>query len=301
MWGIQMKQKTKVAVGIGILIIYMLSMISFASAVIVNANFITIFPGEEGKITIEVDNNENFDIEDVSVSLILAEIPFTVVGSSEKSIDDLDEDDDDRATFTIRASSDIVPGDYSIPYLLEYTNSDDDESFEKEGTFGIRVSAKTDIDFTAEVNENAIVGEQGRITLEVVNKGLGDIKSVSVQIFPSGFELLSKDEIFIGTVNPDDTDIATFDVFYRSSNPTLSATIEYKDFDNQDQIQTVSIPLKVYTREEALELGLISQSSTGIYIGLGIALAIAWIIYRRVKKKRKNKQQGKVENDKKKY
>lgn len=283
-------------------IFILLISLPFISSVIVDADYITIFPGEEGRVVIEIENNEDFDIEDVSVQILLAivlpdgthvPLPFTMVGSSEKDIDDIDEDDDDTVSFTLRSSSDIEPGDYNIPYLIKYVNEDDrDEEFEQTGVFGLRVSAKTELDFSAEVRGNAIVGEEGQISLEIINEGLGEIKSVSVKINPQGFELLSKDKIFVGSIDADDTDIATFDVIYKSKNPILSTIVTYKDFDNNEQTQVVSLPIKVYTREEALELGIIKENRTGLYIGIAVFLIIAYIIYRRIKKRRKNKIKG---------
>jgi len=191
-------------------------------------------------------------------------------------------------SFTLRASTDIVPGDYNIPYTLTYINAENStESFEKTGSFGLRVSAKTDLDFALEIRENAIVGDEGRISLEVINKGLGDIKSVSVQIFPNGFELLSKNKVFVGTVDADDTDLASFDVIYKSQNPILSVRVEYRDFDNQVQVQTVEIPFNVYTRERAIELGLIEKSKAKTYLGIAFVLVVVWFFYRRRKKKKK--------------
>lgn len=283
-------------------LIFLVLTLNIASALIVDSNYITLYSGEEGKVTLDIENNENFDIEKVSVQILLINVlpdktpvslPFTIIGSSEKEIDDIDEDDDDSVSFTLKASTDITPGDYNIPYLIKYLNAEEDnESFEKTGTFSLRVSAKTELDFAAEVNENAIVNEAGKISLELINKGLGEIKSVSVQIFPSGFELLSKDKIFIGTINADDTDIASFDVIYKTSNPTLTAKITYKDFDNNEHIQTVNLPIKVYTKEEALELGLIKKDQTGIYIGVVVFILIIWFVYRKIKKSRKNKNKG---------
>jgi hypothetical protein len=298
-----MKQKTILPT---LSIFLFLISLNLISGIVVDSNYITIYPGEEGKVTIEIDNNENFDIEDVSIALelggkkifnefgvIVGEtegLPFTVVGSSERDIDDIDEDDDDRVSFTLRASTDITPGDYNIPYMIKYANAEeDDETFEKSGSFGLRVSAKTEIDFAAEVNEDAIVGNEGKISLEIINKGLGNIKSVSIQIFPNGFELLSKDKIFIGTINADDTDIASFDVIYKTSNPTLSVKVDYKDFDNNDQIKTVNLPIKVYTKEEALKLGLIKKNQTGVYVGVSAGILLVWFVYRKIKKRRKNK------------
>ncbi|HEB46861.1 MAG TPA: hypothetical protein ENI22_00135 [Candidatus Pacearchaeota archaeon] len=280
--------------------------LSFASAIVVNADYIILFPGEEGRITVEIENNENFDIESVSISLELGSqkifnefgvvvseteaLPFTVIRSSERDVDDIDEDDEESVSFTLRANTDITPGDYNIPYAVKFVNAENDsETFEKEGSFGIRVSAKTEIDFSVDLRDNAIVGREGKVSLEIINKGLGEIKSVSVLILPNGFELLSKNKIFIGTIDADDTDLATFDVIYKTSNPVFSAKIEYKDFDNNNHVETISIPFKVYTEEKALELGIIKKSKTLTYGLSGGVVVLAWFVWRRIKKKRKNR------------
>ncbi len=263
----------------------------FLSAVIVNGNYVTLYPGEEGRVTVEIENNENFDIEDISISLDLSEVPFTSVGNSVKDVDDLDEDDDDSVSFTLRPSTNIIPGDYNILYKIKYTNVDNSsENFTKEGSFGIRVSSRTDLDFSAETRGNAILGREGQISLEIINRGLGEIKSISVQILPQGFELLSKDKIFVGTIEGDDSDTASFNVIYKSLNPVLSARIFYKDFENNDQEEIVNIPIRVYTEEQALQLGLTSKSNTMTYVIVILVLLILWYIWRKIKKRRKQKQ-----------
>jgi len=280
------KNSKKILIGIFLLVLS----IGFISAIVVDSTYLTLYPGEEGRVTIEIENNENFDIEGVSIALILDEFPFTSIGSSERGVDDIDEDDEERVTFTIRSSTDINPGDYNIPYSLKYINAENDtETLEKTGSFGLRVTAKTELDFSVEIRGNAIVGEEGRVSLEVINRGLGEIKSVSVKIFPEGFELLSKDNVFIGTVDADDTDIASFDVVYKTTNPSLSVRIEYKDFDNKDFMETVSLPFKVYTKEQALELGLIQKSNTSRNVGLVVVVLVIWFIWRNVKKRKRDK------------
>ena len=280
------KNSKKILIGIFLLVLS----IGFISAIVVDSTYLTLYPGEEGRVTIEIENNENFDIEGVSIALILDEFPFTSIGSSERGVDDIDEDDDEKVTFTIRSSTDINPGDYNIPYVLKYVNAENDtETLEKTGSFGLRVTAKTELDFSVEIRGNAIVGEEGRVSLEVINRGLGEIKSVSVKIFPEGFELLSKDNVFIGTVDADDTDIARFDVVYKTTNPSLSVRIEYKDFDNKDFMETVSLPFKVYTKEQALELGLIQKSNTSRNVGIVVVVLVIWFIWRNVKKRKRDK------------
>lgn len=268
--------------------------LNLASAIIVDTEYSTVFPGEQKEIRLEVENSFDFDIEDVSIALELSDVPFNVVGSSEKGLDDLDSDDDDSATFKLIASTDALPGDYNIPYVVKYTNVENSssEQEEKTGSFGIRISAKTEIDFSVET-ENEVVGQQGKISLKIINKGLGEVKFVSVQVFPSGYELLSPEKVYIGNIDSDDSDFASFDVVFKSSAPTLSAKVEYKDFDNNEKSQTVTLPVKVYTREKALELGLIKESKTGLYGGIVAGILIIWFIWRKIRKRRKNKNRGK--------
>ena len=269
--------------------LFVIILIASVSALVVDADYITIFSGEDGKISVDIENNHNFDIEDISMSLELDEIPFTSVGSSEKDIDDIDEDDDDSVSFTLRASTDITPGDYNIPYKVKYTNVDTDERETKEGSFGIRVSAKTEIDFSVETKD-AILEKQGRVSLKIVNKGLGEVRFVDVQIFPQAYELLSTEKIYIGNIDSDDSDFASFDVIFKSTDTVLSAKVDYKDFDNNEKSETVNLPFKVYTQEEALELGLIQKSNTLLYLGVVVVLVIVWFGWRTYRKSKKRKQ-----------
>ena len=278
--------------------IYIFSIISFASALSVNADYIKLYPGEQGSVKIKVENNNNYDIEDVSIALVLSSIqsgqvvslPFSAIGSSEKTLDDLNDGDDDSATFTLKASTDIAPGDYNIPYVVRYKESGTNTTLTQEGTFGLRVSAKTDLDFSVETSDNAIVGQQGQVTLEIINKGLGAIKSVSVEFIPNGFNLLSTNKVFIGTIDAEDSDTASFDVIYKNVNPIFSAQVTYKDFDNQDQTQTISIPVKVYTEEQAKDLGLVSTSHTSLYVIVILLILIIFYFWRRARKKRKQRK-----------
>lgn len=274
---------------LGIIFLYSMSL---CSAILVESDYVTIYPGEDGSVKISVENNENFDIEDVSVGLLLNELPFSAVGSSEKDLDDLDNGDDDSATFTLKASTGIVPGDYNIPYVVKYTNADEDNvSLTKTGSFGLRVSAKTDIDFSVET-KNPVIGQKGEVSLKIINKGLGEIKFISVEIEPKGFELVSSDKVYVGTIGSDDSDTATFDVLFKSKTSTLSATITYKDFDNNEKTQSVSLPVKVYTQEEAYQIGLMKKSNTWIYALVILFLILVWIIYRKIKKAKKNRVNG---------
>jgi hypothetical protein len=263
--------------------------LSLVSALSVDADYVSVYPGEEGKISIDIHNNDDFDIEFVSMELNLEKVPFITIGSSEKSIDEIDEDDKEKVTFTIKPSTEVIPGDYEIPYTIKYTNVDTETIATKTGSFGLRVNAKTELAFSTE-SKNNVINQKGKITLKIVNKGLGEVKFISVQVFPQGYDLLSPDTVYIGNIASDDSDTASFDVFFNTLSPSVSAKVTYKDLDNKDQSKTVILPIGVYTEEKALELGIIHKSNTMFYVGIIVVLLIIWFIYRKIKKR--NKKNG---------
>ncbi len=284
------------------IILTLLISLSFASAMIVDSVDIDkLYPGKSVSLEISVKNTLNEDVEDVSLVLNLEPeesknvltgqteniggTPFTTVGSSEDSEDSINEGDSEKFNYQIKAPFDIKPGDYNIPYTLKYTDSNNDKTT-KTGSFGITVSAKTELSYDIEAKEN-VVGQQGKVSVKIVNSGLGDIRFVSVKITSSNnLEILSSTEEYIGTVGSDDFELATFDVIYKKTGASLTAQIKYKDFDNNEQTDTITLPVNVYSKEKALELGLIKKPNYILY-GSIIIIIIAWIVYRKIKKRKK--------------
>ncbi len=248
-----------------------------------------LFPGTSTSIKIIIKNTLDDPIENVALTLDLEDTSFTTIGSSEDSEEEIKENDKESFDFVIKASSSISPGDYNIPYILKYKIGT--ENFEKIGSFGVTVGAKTELSYSIETEKN-IIGEKGKIFFKVINTGLGDIRFVYVKISGTGFDLLSPNEEYLGRIDSDDFEKATFDVIFKNENAKISAFVEYKDFYNNIQSETINLPVKVYSREKALELGLLQKNNTLIYFGLVGFIIVAWIVYRSIKKSRKNKNSG---------
>lgn len=242
-----MKTQTKTILSLTISIILLLNLASAVS--IKSAETDILAPGEEGNMRIELENNLNDDAKDVSLKLEFTNLPFNPVGSSEESIDEISEGDEERFDFTIKASNDIKPGDYKIPYTLTFKINN--EQKQNTGTIGITVKANPELSFSV-TTENPIINTQGKVILKIVNKGFADAKFVTVKILPEGFTLLSEKEIYIGTIDSDDFETATLDAIFKTKNSLLNAVIEYKDFDNSVITKNISLPIQVYTKDEAI-------------------------------------------------
>ncbi|VVB80236.1 Uncharacterised protein [uncultured archaeon] len=265
--------------------------LNIASAMVVNSvTSDKIYPGQSGQVSMKVENTLSVDAQDVSISLNLANTGFSTEGSSEKSVDHIDNEDEENFKFILKAAPNTKTGDYNIPYTLTYylegLNGTLIPSI-KTGTFGITVIAQTELQYDI-LTENNIIGQKGKATVQITNKGLGDIGFASVRILSeNGVELIGLDNQYIGTVRSDDSGTATFDVVYKSENAQVTAEITYKDSENNAQTETVVLPIKAYTPERALELGLVQKNYTWVYVTIIIVLIIIYIIYKRVKKAKK--------------
>lgn len=265
--------------------------LSFVSGLVVDSvSMNKLYPGQTSSLTISVKNNLEDDVEDISFVLGLDDTSFTTSGGSEDSEDEIREGRTRSFNFILKASSDTKPGNYNIPYRIVYTDWDNNKTT-KIGSFGVTVSAKTELSYGIELDNN-VVDEKGKLSIKIINSGLGDIGFVFVKIISvNGLEILSMNEEYIGTVNSDDFELATFDVLFKKTSASLTAQITYKDFENNEETKIVSLPVKVYSREKALELGLIKKDNKWIY-GVISGVVIVWFIYRRIKKKRKRNSGG---------
>lgn len=269
-------------------ILSLIVLVQSSSAVILNSvESPTLAPGGEGRISIELENTLEERATDVSLVLQFTNTPFIPIGTSEQSIDEIDEDDEEIFTYSIKASANAAPGDYQIPYTLSYTF--DNDEITRSGSIGISIAADPDLTFSVSA-ETPVINRQGIINLRIVNKGFYDARFVSVRILPEGFTVLSDKEIYIGSVDSDDFETATFDVLFTKTNPRFQAIVEYVDFNNQRKIENVNLPLTVYTEERALELGIIQQSSTGFYIIMVIVIIVLFIVWRAIRRRRRMKK-----------
>lgn len=280
---------TKISYIALIALVALLALTSISSAILIqDVQSDTIYPGKEGQLRVEVENDLSDDIEDVTLSLDLTNTPFSTAGSSEDTIDQIDSDDSDTFVFTLTTSTAAKEGDYNIPYTLTYKNA----SSIKKGTLGIKIRAKTNLDYSISI-DNPVKGEQAKITLKIINKGLGDASFVSVKLVPDGYTLLSEDSTYIGSIASDDFETTSFNVMITSLNPTLIATIDYEDIDNKHYTKDITLPLNVYSEQKAYELGIKTKSNAALYISILVLIIIIWLIVRAIRKflrKRKSVQ-----------
>ncbi len=279
--------------------IYLASALTISSA---TSNPDEVQPGEKFTLDLKIENNLNQDAKDVVVSLVLNNaqnaIPFApYLSSNEIRIDRIRSDDDEKATFDLTAFPSAVSGTYLIPVAVNYVLGNDTNNPKNEslGLVSVTINAKPAIDVSSE-NSFLIEGQSGKITLKIVNSGLGESKFLNVAVSPAnGIKITSPSNAYIGNIDSNDFDSVDFNIITDANAPgTISLPVEitYRDFMNNEITENKIVSIKAYSREEAISLGLINKNNNLlIIISVTGALAL-FLIYRKIRKRNKNKRNG---------
>ncbi len=290
-----MKNLIKISIAVLILGVYLFGVLGMASALVVDAvstNPSEIEPGQSSIIEIELENDGEEDIEDVNVVLDLNNVPFAPFESSSGDfIDEIDEDDSETARFKIIALNDAETGIYKIPISISYKK--DGETKDLNSLISVKVDSEPVLGVSIQ-NELLLKGERNVLEIEIVNKGLSDIRFVEVELRDSVYRnILSQKNIYLGDLDSDDFDNVEFNVFYKDNVPertNIYVELKYRDNSNKEYSEEFSVPVEVYSHEKAVELGLIPSSRTNVYIGIGILVVVVFLIWRYFRKKAKKKR-----------
>jgi len=282
----------KKILGFMIGMIMLIGLINLSSALIIDGVSMSpteIAPGESAVIKIELENNGEEDIENVGVSLNLEGIPFAPFNSaSDYNIEEIDEGDEEEARFEIIALNDAKSGIYKIP--IEITYIENDVEIVKDSLIGITVNSEPVISVIAE-DGLLLKGTEKEILVEVTNKGLSDAKFLEIEIMDSMyFKILSSKTSYIGDVDSNDFDSAKFKIYFNDNAPdktSFPVIVHYKDGINNGYTENFNIYLEVYSRDKAIELGLIKESRTSLYVGIIVVLIIIYFIYKKIRNSRR--------------
>jgi len=243
-----------------------------------------VSPGNQVKLSITLENVGDDAIRNILVKLDLSQVPFAPLhSSSEKIIDKIREDNEETVYFDLVVLPDASPQIYKIPVELSYNGT------VKSSLISLEVSAEAKLDVILEESEIIKVNDNGEVTLKFVNNGLTQIKFLKVTLQDSqNYEILSTSSLYIGEVDVDDFETEKFMIISRVKNPRLVIGLEYADSNNNEFRETRYVDLKVYTLNEAENIGLMKNNFPLFLVILFIILVVEIIIYRRMIRRKKN-------------
>jgi len=261
---------------------------------VVGVSYPALSPGDTAEITVEIKNVGSISAEDVSIDLGLdmedvsamspdiiagmaAEYPFVMVRTSEAYIDDFGAGETKNAEFKISIDKDADVGSYEIPLKIRYYDGAGVEH-KMSKIIGIEVKGDVNLDVGIDESDVSIGKDIGDVTISIVNKGSADVKFLSVRLLSSErYDVLSKEEEYIGKLESDDSDTVTYKIKVKDSgnDVPLSLSIEYMDNYNKEYTENVIVELKLLTDSE---LGRGVSTLTIIIVFLILAV-LGYLIY----------------------
>ncbi len=283
-----MKEKYILGVRLSIFLILVLVTIGTVHAEITIDSFSstpdTVQPGEDLEVRLNLENVGDDDIESVVVSIDLSNVPFAPIESStEKVIDKIRDGDQESVSFELVALSSAEAQTYKIPVTITYENTT------KTSLISLEVVTDASLDILLESSDLIVENEQGAVTIKIVNEGLNQIKFLQVTLLDSSeYEILSPSSLYIGEIDTGDFDTEEFTIIPTSKDPELSFKLEYRDANNQAFAEEKQITVKVYSTEQATQLGLVKQGNPLTWILIFVVLALGILVWIRRKKHKKN-------------
>ncbi len=249
----------------------------------------TVAPGGKVNVTISLQNTAKTQVRNVNVKLDLTATPsFVPVGYSEKTLEFLSGGQKADVHFEIISQPETTVSAYRIPVLITYSD-DSGNGFSRNGTLGVIVGSKPELLVQMDTSTIYTRNSAGEVSIKFINRGLGDIKFLTVKLLQSpDYKLLSSDTVYIGKVSSDDYEGADFRLYAYSDTVQLPLAIEYSDANNNKYSEQRILSFPTYSSEDLAKFGIQKSGGNGllIFIVVIVLRIIAFQAWSRLRKKK---------------
>ena len=217
----------------------------------------SLIPGEKSELSFEIENTGDDDLENIVFSWEEKTGSILPIGSSNtKTIEELDEGDDETLDFDVFVSASAEPGLYELTITFTYDNGNG--TITKNSKAGMIVGGQTD--FEVAVSDISSSG----IILSVANIGKNPAESVTVVIpTQTNFKVSGSSSSIIGNLDKGDYSVASFQISSQSrSSSNLNVEIQYTD--TMGTRQTVTKTVEVQSSQTSFSTTDSSSSTGGV-------------------------------------
>ena len=262
----------------------------------VTTNPETLRPGETSKLILNLANLAGTGLRDISVKLDLEtqningqiiDLPFTPKSSTtEKKMRFLDGNSETEMVFDLLTYPDAESRVYKIPMTVTYTD-EAGSTFSTTDLVGVVVGAEPKLDLSID-SARMSPGISGEVTIRLVNRGVTNLKFLTLELSENDdFEIAStSDSVYIGNLDSDDFDTATFNIRPMEGQKVLSLPLKlmYSDANNNEYEKDVELELDM---SNAQPLQAASGNSGPVIVVVIVIGILAYLVIRKRRKKRR--------------
>jgi hypothetical protein len=204
------------------------------------------------------------------------------ITNGESAVGDLGPGEAAPVSFTVDIPAAVEPGTQSFSFAVEYENADGDVlTTSTPIRKSLRTGAERDRFEVVSVATSVTAGGSDSLTVDLRYTGSETVENANAKLFTSDPLSASDDGAYLGTVEPNETVSATFQVSATDDalNKSYSSSIEVR-YDEQDGDTRFTGSLSLGVPVEQSSSGGIPFLSAGILAG-GIVLVGGFIVYKR--------------------
>lgn len=242
-----------------------------------------VAPGQDVTISFDIENLASSTIEDVSVELDLDDASFSPIGiSDEIVVGKIPSKEKKTIEFPLAVDADAESKIHKIPVTLTYSSKQGD-SYTKEFQVGIRVFEEPEYLANLETTDIYTNKKSGEVVVSISNTGISKMNFLTLELKQSSdYNILSSEKIYIGNLDSDDFETATFNLYIDTNKEEvpLNFIVTYKDEYNNRYSDIQELNLRIYNNNDAIKFGLETpKSRTNIILGIIsiVLLTVFWL------------------------
>ncbi|MFT4313439.1 MAG: COG1361 S-layer family protein [Candidatus Woesearchaeota archaeon] len=253
--------------------------------------------GSQFTLRIGVENLGNNFIQNVQVNMNTDESGIRPIGSSNKRIISQIHGQETRMldfTYFIDAQADV--GVHQIPVSISYVDSRGEER-ELETKIGVPINAEPSYVINIQNTDIVVSGTRGRVTVSVSNTGQSSLNFAYLTLQETeDYVILNSPNSYLGNLLSDDFETAQFEIYAHNTDAEsidLQFALSYRDSFYTQFTDEFSLPLRLFDRETAQNVGLLPTQGRGglIFFGLLIIGIVAFVWYRKKKKSKDDEEE----------
>jgi hypothetical protein len=243
-----------------------------------------LVPGHASALTLKLRNTGRIGLKNIDASLGISGTAFSTVGAGSKQrVDRIGPGAEALLTFMLGADTDAEVRLHDVPVNFTYLD-DRNKAYSDTARIGLIVNAEPELAVLVESTKFASKAGPGTVSLKAVNRGIVDLKYVTVRLLPSDdYALLSPSgESYIGNLDNDDFETVDFIIKPLAAEPVMDVEVAFKDPFNTDLRRSYSLPVRIITAKELGGSG--PGAGTIILVLLALAGIAGWWLRRRKRK-----------------
>lgn len=253
-----------------------------------------IAPGGISTLNIKVSNPTGLLLRNVRVKLDFTSTDLPIApfqSNAQKVLNQLNPGEELTASYQLTASSDSISKLYKVPLTINYQDSVGTE-YELKDTVGIVVRSPSDVKVLLEESTVYKGGQNGRVTLRIVNRGSSSVKAIEVTAIPGVVQstehmvaIVGNNVAYISSINGEEDDTVEFNVFTLSDAKdfiSFPVVLSFKDQTGAQYNQTEWVNVPIYSQADALRYDLEKQAGPGLVTMLLILVIVGFLGYKYV-------------------